>query len=126
MEAPDFRCKGPGIDFCVEATTVGPSTSGVLAEHPNPKTPEERLAFLENYMPMKFGSALSAKLNKTNAAGLHYWEMEEARNKPFAIAIADFHGTQAQFESSTMTFTNLRFGNICMEAASIGNLKERI
>lgn len=35
-EAPDFLCKAPGAAFSVEATTVGPSKSGVLADHPNP------------------------------------------------------------------------------------------
>jgi hypothetical protein len=29
--------------------------------------------FLTNYMPMKFGSALTSKLNKTNKAGENYW-----------------------------------------------------
>lgn len=38
-------------------------------------------------MPLKFGSALLSKLNKTNKDGLHYWELEKARGKPFAIAI---------------------------------------
>jgi hypothetical protein len=59
-EAPDFLCKAPGIAFAVEATTVGPSTAGVLADHPDPKTPEEMTEFLANYMPMKFGSSLTS------------------------------------------------------------------
>lgn len=87
LEAPDFWCRGPGIDFTVEATTVGPSREGVLAVHPNPKTKPQTVEFLENYMPLKFGSALLSKLNKTNKDGLHYWELEKARGKPFAIAI---------------------------------------
>ena len=54
--APDFLVRAPGIAFTVEATTVAPSMSGALAEHPNPRTPEELEAFLANYMPMKYGN----------------------------------------------------------------------
>ncbi|MCC7524329.1 MAG: hypothetical protein IT250_05875 [Chitinophagaceae bacterium] len=92
-EAPDFECLSPmiGIDFTVEATTVAPSVQGVLAEHPNPKTSEEYEGFLKAYMPMKFGSALTSKLNKRNAQGLAYWQHEHSKEKPFILAIADFH-----------------------------------
>ena len=105
LEAPDFRCRGPGIDFSVEATTVAPSMGGVLQEHPNPKTPEEREAFLRDYMPMKFGGPLTSKLNKTNADGQHYWERDETKDKPFAIAIADFHKPADEDELGPMTYT---------------------
>jgi hypothetical protein len=33
LEAPDFECRAPGIDFTVEATTVAPSMIGPLVEH---------------------------------------------------------------------------------------------
>lgn len=105
LEAPDFRCIAPGVDFTVEATTVAPSTGGVLEEHPNPKTDEEIEKFLRDYMPMKFGSALTGKLNKTNAAGEHYWEREVSRDKPFAIAIADFHKAADENNSGSMTYS---------------------
>jgi hypothetical protein len=105
MEAPDFRCTAPGIDFTVEATTVAPSQAGVLKEHPNPKTPEEHDDFLRHYMPMKFGNALTGKLNKKNSSGHRYWEREESRNKPFAIAIADFHKPADNEELGSMTYT---------------------
>jgi hypothetical protein len=59
-EAPDFLCRGPGLEFTVEATTVGPSQSGPLADHPDPNTPEEMREFLAHYMPMKFGSSLAS------------------------------------------------------------------
>jgi hypothetical protein len=105
LEAPDFRCRGPGINFTVEATTVGPSRDGALAEHPNPSTRTEMTEFLDNYMPLKFGSALLSKLKKQNNNGLHYWELECAKNKPFTIAIADFHATLSEDNLGTMTFT---------------------
>lgn len=104
-EAPDFRCTGPEIDFTVEATTVAPSDRGALAEHPNPKTPEETVAFLDNYMAMKFGSALHSKLTKRSAQGLHYWERESSKGRPFALAVADFHKPSSQDEPASMTYT---------------------
>lgn len=105
LEAPDFRCQAPGIDFTVEATTVAPSQHGVLADHPNPKTHEETVEFLNNYMPMKFGSSLNTKFNKVNAQGLHYWEFEHSKGKPFAIAIADFHEPIGKSKIGSMTYT---------------------
>lgn len=105
LEAPDFRCQGPGIDFTVEATTVSPSSSGALAQHPEPKSMEETKEFLEGYMPIKFGSALTSKLNKTNSEGKHYWEREESKGKPFLLAIADFHKPADDNEIGSMIYT---------------------
>lgn len=105
LDAPDFRCRAPGVDFTVEATTVGPSTGGALHPHPDPKTPEEREKFLRDYMPMKFGSALTAKLNKVNASGQRYWERELSIGKPFIIAIADCHRNADEDNLGPMTYT---------------------
>lgn len=106
LEAPDFACSAPGIAFTVEATTVSPSQTGPLAAHPNPQTPEEVKDFLANYMPMKFGSSLMSKLNKTDAQGRHYWEREETKDKPFVLAVADFHKQAEQDQLGSMTFTH--------------------
>lgn len=105
LEAPDFLCTAPSIAFTVEATTVGPSNAGVLSAHPNPKNEQERQEFLANYMPMKFGSALTGKLNKKNSQGLHYWEREKAIDIPFTIAIADFHKAADTPEPASMVYT---------------------
>ncbi len=105
LEAPDFRCRAPGIDFCVESTTVAPSLSGALAEHPMPNTKDEIAAFLKNYMPMKYGSALFSKLNKTDPQGRHYWEREASQNKPFVLAIADFHMPASSNQLGSMIYT---------------------
>lgn len=105
LEAPDFRLEAPGISFTVEATTVAPSTMGPLATHPDPKTQEEITEFLANYMPLKYGSSLTSKLEKTNSRGEHYWETHEAKNKPFVLAIADFHKAATENEPASMTFT---------------------
>jgi len=105
-EAPDFLCSGPGISFAVEATTVGPSIDGPLASHPNPQTPDEMREFLSHYMPMKFGSSLTSKLNKKNKAGESYWERGETADKPFMLAIADFHVPGSKEEVGSMTYTH--------------------
>lgn len=99
-EAPDFLCKAPGIEFTVEATTVAPSLTGPLANRPDPTTPDEMREFLEHYMPMKFGSSLTSKLNKRNKLGESYWERGLTRDKPFLLAIADFH------HDGSMTYTH--------------------
>jgi hypothetical protein len=105
-EAPDFLCERPGLSFTVEATTVAPSRSGPLADRPDPKTPEEMRAFLTDYMPMKFGSSLTSKLTKKNRNGESYWERGDAKDRPFVLAIADFHvpGSKEQGPGS-MTYT---------------------
>ncbi|WP_417686596.1 hypothetical protein [Roseibium sp.] len=105
LEAPDFRCKAPGVNFTIEATTAAPSTMGPLAEHPNPNTQEETRDFLENYMPLKYGSALVSKLNKTNKTGQHYWERDGNKGLPFLLAIADFHKPATTDELGSMTYT---------------------
>ncbi len=105
LEAPDFMCRAPGIEFCVEATTVAPSTSGPLAAHPEPKNNEEMKEFLANYMPMKFGSVLTSKLSKKDAQGRRYWERDDTKDKPFVLAVADFHKRADHESSGSMTFT---------------------
>lgn len=105
LESPDFICSAPGIEFAIEATTVAPSQSGQLATHPEPKTPQEMKEFLANYMPMKFGTPLTNKLNKTDSQGRHYWEREETKDKPFVIAVADFHKQAEAHQLGSMTYT---------------------
>lgn len=104
--APDFVCDGVEASFTLEATTVSASTSGVLADRKEPNTPEEITEYLANYMPMKFGSSLTSKLNKKDKDGKHYWERGDAVGKPFLIGIADFHvpGGESE-ETASMTYT---------------------
>jgi len=104
-EAPDFRVSAPGTAFGVEATTVAPSKDGVLAQHPNPQTPEELAAFLADYMPIKYGNSLTKKLNRRSAAGKAYWEEDEVAGLPFVIALADFHKPASEDEPGSMTYT---------------------
>ena len=104
-EAPDFLCSRPGLKFTVEATTVTASQQGPLAKHPQPQTADEMKAFLADYMPMKFGSSLTSKLNKKDKDGRNYWERGEATSGPFIVAIADFHIPGGDGEVGSMTYT---------------------
>lgn len=82
---PDFVCSGLEGSFSAEAVTVGPTRDGGKIVPPPPRgTPEEVEAYLKQYMPIKFGSPLFAKLGK------RYWEREHVAGNPFALAIADF------------------------------------
>lgn len=104
-EAPDFHCNRLGFEFTVEATAVAPSLTGLLATHPDPKTPEEMREFLLHYMPMKFGSSLTSKLNKKDALGRSYWERGEGAGRPFILAVADYHKPGGDGELGSMTYS---------------------
>jgi hypothetical protein len=105
-EAPDFLCSSPLGSFTAEATTIKASEKGPLAIHPDPKTPDEMRKFLAHFMPMKFGSSLTSKLNKKNKDGESYWERGNAPDKPFLLAIADFHIPGSGEEVGSMTYTH--------------------
>jgi hypothetical protein len=95
LEAPDFLCKWMDDPlFTIEATTVAPSTTGVLAKIPNPPKDDNSFAeYNDGYMAIKFGSSLTSKLEK------RYWEKPEARGLPLIIAIADFHRPDSDIPS---------------------------
>ncbi|HKS27599.1 MAG TPA: hypothetical protein VJS44_07255 [Pyrinomonadaceae bacterium] len=77
--APDFLCEGLPGKFFVEATTVNPSAV--------PPTEDEltQKGYSENYVPIKFGSALFSKLQKK------YWELPHVEGLPLVFAVQDFH-----------------------------------
>jgi hypothetical protein len=71
LEAPDFLCKSPEMEFTIEATTVASSTMGPLAKHPDPKTQDQITDFLKDYMPLKYGSALERVAGNWNRGLRH-------------------------------------------------------
>jgi len=83
---PDFITWGLAGQAAIEAVTVNPTRDkrGAVVPPPEPETEEERWAFLREYMPIKFGSALYSKLTK------EYWAKPHVRGLPFALAIQDF------------------------------------
>lgn len=55
-------------------------------------------------MPMKFGGALTAKLDK-RLGGRGYWALPETDGLPFLIAIADFHVAASRLEPGSMVYS---------------------
>jgi len=82
---PDFSASNLAGAFALEAVTVGPTrANGAIVPSPPMDTAEQQHAYLKEYMPIKFGSALYSKLGK------EYWKRPNVAGKPFLLAIADF------------------------------------
>lgn len=92
FDRPDFGAIKQGFPIAIEATTVNP-TDGISA--PPHETTEQRKVLIEDYMPIKFGSALYSKLQKS------YWELPHMENVPLVFAIHDFHSNDSMTWSST-------------------------
>lgn len=105
-QAPDFLCVGLQGKFFVEATTVNPTSPPVnLAD----MTKDE---YYEQYVPMKFGSALFSKLKKK------YWEKEYVKDLPLVFAIQDFH------EFQSMSWSSYALAEYLYGSRTIKSLKE--
>ncbi|MEW6173464.1 MAG: hypothetical protein AB1510_10450 [Bacillota bacterium] len=92
LSNPDFLVKRGDVTVAVEATTVNPPTSGVLAKlgkKLSELTEEELLDYQKNELPIRFGSPLYSKLQK------RYWELDHCRGIPFVIAIEAFHDEES-------------------------------
>lgn len=88
--APDFIVKTGLSEIAIEAVTVartGMPSPDIISNKP-PLDMEKEI----NDMSLKFGSTLYSKLQHTEKATQnHYWELPHVENKPFIIAIHDFH-----------------------------------
>ena len=85
---PDFLVTRGSLAAAVEATTVNPSTSGVLKSHGKSiasLSPAEMRDYMHNQLAIRFGSPLFSKLGK------RYWELPHCRDIPFVLAIEAFH-----------------------------------
>lgn len=85
---PDFIVERDGTRVAVEATTVNPSTSGVIAKYGKRiegLNEGELGEYIREELPLRFGSALFSKLNKK------YWEKPHCAGLPLVIAIQAFH-----------------------------------
>ncbi len=89
---PDFIVSRGERSVAVEATTVNPSSSGVLAalgKAVKGLSPEEFKEYVNNELAIRFGSPLFSKLQKK------YWEFPHCRDMPFVIAVEAFHDEEA-------------------------------
>lgn len=89
--APDFACTDPWATFFVEAVTVNATRDpkGAIVPEPPLDTPEQQRAYLTEFMPIKYGSALTSKLGKK------YWEKPHVAGNPLVFAVQDFSGPQS-------------------------------
>lgn len=98
--APDYLANDGLGELAIEVTTVNPTVDGRgrPVPMPEPTTPEEWAAYLKQYMPIKFGSALTSKLRR------RYWDLPHVADKPLLFAIQDFHAPRS------MTFAHTGLG----------------
>ena len=81
FSSPDFLTIKDGFPVGIEAVTVNPTTGETP---PKPKNDDELKALREEYMPIKFGSAMFSKLKKK------YWKLPQMQGTPFVLAVHDF------------------------------------
>ena len=91
FQSPDFIVTRNGLTVAVEATTVNPSGAkhserNVLLSE---LSPEEYSHYLDNELPMKFGSPLYSKLNE------EYWKLDQCKDKPLILAIEAFFNEES-------------------------------
>ena len=92
MPNPDFIVSRGDVRVAVEATTVNPSTSGILAKlgkKISDLTESEWRDYHRHELPIRFGSPLFSKLQK------RYWELDHCKDLPFVIAIEAFHDDES-------------------------------
>jgi hypothetical protein len=75
--APDYVCRRFDEEVFVEAVTVNPTmVGGLIAEPEVPKDKEGLKKYLQEYMPIKWGSALTSKLKKNIGNFLMFQESQ--------------------------------------------------
>ncbi len=92
FDRPDFCATQFGFPLMIEACTVNP-TDGEIS--PSPETPQQIAQLRQDFLPIKFGSALYSKLKK------RYWELPHIKGLPFALAIHDFHSNDSMTWSAS-------------------------
>lgn len=88
VAVPDLLLEGPLGRLAIEATTSNPPQGRVMEV---PREEDALRLYLEDYVPMKLGRALKAKLYHKN----RYWQAPGVDDAPFVIALQDFHAPAA-------------------------------
>lgn len=102
--APDFLLAQGEMEVSVEAVIVSNKNSYDI-HRPFPQM--EDIMQEEKIMPSKWGSSLYSKLTHVDCRGIHYWEYQHTKGKPFVIAIADFHDAFSMTWSQASLITYL-------------------
>ena len=102
QEAPDFLVSKFGKYVAIEATIIDKCTNPTIDI-----TKENITSYVSDYFPIRFGSSLFSKKQKTNKDGKRYWEYEHVKGRPFVIAIHDYHWSPSSPSSiqSSMTWS---------------------
>lgn len=104
---PDFLITKNGITAAIEAVTASPpSNEGLKPYNPFPfgLAPGHGENYLRHTLPVRLGSPLFSKLKQK------YWKLPHVANRPFVIAIQDFHAEGSLLVSST-PLANYLFGS---------------
>lgn len=100
FHAPDYVIAMGSERICIEAVTVNPTGGATLGSSEpqlNNISDTDARELLEDFVPIKFGSALFSKLNKKPS----YWLLEHAAGHPLIFAVADFHAPQSMLWTSS-------------------------
>jgi hypothetical protein len=119
--APDFMLSDGRFEVGLEAVIVSNRESNNINKMPNFE-PEFIKDELIDKMPLRFGSSLKSKCDHTDKNGLHYWEYEHTKGKPFIIAIADFHEASSMVWSQPALYKYLYGYEYAYERDENGNL----
>lgn len=92
FNAPDYMIEKLNNEVAVEAVIVSRKTDINKTDISISVDLQKKL---ENEIPLLFSNALFDKMKKK------YWEKEHVKDKPFVIAIADFHDTMSMTWTST-------------------------
>jgi hypothetical protein len=98
QQRPDFILLKDCCQVALEAVTANPSPTGAIQPYvalANERTPDEMRDYMQNEVPIRFGSPLFSKLQK------RYWELPHVRSRPFVLAIETFHDAGSLAISST-------------------------
>lgn len=94
--APDYCISYFDEKMAIEAVTVNPSPG---FDEPGPQDLIESHLLSLDYMPIKYGSPLFSKLQKK------YWEKDHVKEKPFILAIHDYHIAASANNLGSMTWS---------------------
>ena len=102
--APDFLLNNDDISISLEAVIVANKEPNRIWDNP----PDlEDIFKKQELMPSRWGSSLYSKLTHTDKCRKHYWEYPHTQEKPFVLAIADFHEPLSMTWSQSSLITYL-------------------